>query len=332
MKKKGIVIFVATLVIILVVLGFFLLRKPPEPEKVERLRVGVAANPICALTYIAHQQGFFKRHGLDVTIEGYPAGAYAVDDLLVGKVDVAAAAEFVLALRGFKREDLRGIGTISASDTVEVIVRKDRGIQKPEDLKGKSVGVSKGTVNDFFLSVFLSFNNIRLEEVRTVDLKPDEIVAALSEGKIDAAVNFTLFVDEVKKRMADRVLSWPAQGGRNFYFLLFIKEELVKTRPVAITSFLKGVLEAETFLKKHEKEAQDIMKNILSIDQEALMSTWSRTRFRVSLDQDLLTLMEDEGRWAIKNRVVDAEKIPDYFTLLHVEGLKKIKPEAVGAN
>jgi NitT/TauT family transport system substrate-binding protein len=248
----------------------------------------------------------------------------------VGKVDVAAAAESVLALWGLKRGDLRGIGTISASDTVEVIARKDRGIEKPQDLKGKLVGVPRGTVNDFFLSVFLSFNNVRLGEVRTVDLKPDEIVTALSEGKIDAAVNFTLFVHKIKKRMADKVLSWPAQGGRNFYFLLFIREGLTKTRPRAITGLLKGVLEAETFLKKNEREAQDIMKKALGLDHDALMSTWSKTRFLVRLDQDLLTLMEDEGRWAIENRLVDAEKIPDYATFLHLEGLRKIKPEAVG--
>jgi NitT/TauT family transport system substrate-binding protein len=50
----------------------------------------------------------------------------------------------------------------------------------------------------------------------------------------------------------------------------------------------------------------------------------------VRLDQDLLTLMEDEGRWAIRNKLVDAEKIPDYSTFLHLEELRKIKPEAVG--
>jgi NitT/TauT family transport system substrate-binding protein len=62
------------------------------------------------------------------------------------------------------------------------------------------------------------------------------------------------------------------------------------------------------------------------------MSTWSKTRFRVRLDQDLLTLMEDEGRWAIKNKLVDAQTIPDYSTFLYLEGLRKIKPEAVGVS
>ena len=95
-----------------------------------------------------------------------------------------------------------------------------------------------------------------------------------------------LFQDMIKKSLADRIVSWPAQGGRDFYYLLITREELVKTRPGAIAGLLKGVLEAEAFLKKHEREAQDIMKRMLDVDQEAVMSTWSKTRFRVRLDQD----------------------------------------------
>jgi NitT/TauT family transport system substrate-binding protein len=52
----------------------------------------------------------------------------------------------------------------------------------------------------------------------------------------------------------------------------------------------------------------------------------------VRLDQELLTLMEDEGRWAIRNKLTNAEKIPDYSIFLYLEGLKKIKPEAVGVS
>jgi len=332
MKKKAIVVLVATLVIILVVLFFFLLRKPPAPEKVEKVRIGLLPDSVSALLFIAQQQGLFERYGLDVSFQNHQAGAFAVNDLLADEIDIATATEFVLALQAFKREDLRAIGTISSSETIEVVARRDRGIRKPEDLKGKIVGSSKGTAADFFLRTFLSFNNIHPEEVRTVDVKPAEVLTALSEGKIDGAVSFSPYSGAIRKKLSGKILSWPAQGGRDFYYLLITREDLVKTHPRVITGLLKAVLEAETFLKKHEREAQGIVTSILGIDQEALKTTWSKTRFRVRLDQDLLTLMEDEGRWAIRNKLVDAEKIPDYSTFLHSEGLRKIKPEAVGVN
>ena len=179
---KKIIKPLAMLIILLSVLCFLLLRKPPAPEKVEKVRIGLLPDSVSALLYIARQQGLFERHGLDVEFENYQAGAYAVNDLLANKIDVATAIEFVLVLQGFRREDLRAIGTISSSETVEVVARRDRGIAKPEDLKGKTIGSSKGTATDFFLSTFLSFHNIHPEEVRTVDVKPAEVLTALSEG------------------------------------------------------------------------------------------------------------------------------------------------------
>ena len=67
----------------------------------------------------------------------------------------------------------------------------------------------------------------------------------------------------------------------------------------------------------------------MSVDREVIISTWSKTRFRVRLDQDLLTLMEDEARWAIQNKLVEAEKVPNYLNSFYLEGLEKLRPDAV---
>jgi ABC-type nitrate/sulfonate/bicarbonate transport system substrate-binding protein len=330
MKKRGIVFLAAGAMIVLTVSVFFFITKAPVPEKAEKVRIAIFPDTISALIYIAQEQGFLKRHGLDVSLEDYQTGAFAVNGLIAGKADAATATEFVLAVQGFKRQDLRAIAAISFSDSMEVVARRDRGIKNPEDLRGKVVGVPKTTIAEFFLNTFLSFKGILPGEVRTVDLKPTDLVAALSEGKIDAASCFPPFSDTMKKNLARNAVSWPIQGGQDYHLLLIIRDELIKTRPLAVTGLLKGVIEAEDFLKKDKNGAQRIVDRTLGPDHESVVSTWAKTRFRVRLDQNLLTLMEDEARWAIKNKLVDAEKIPNYFTLLHLEGLEKIRPEAVG--
>jgi ABC-type nitrate/sulfonate/bicarbonate transport system substrate-binding protein len=329
MKRKGIVILVAAVVIVLAVLAVLFLRKSAIPEKTERLRIGVYPDTISALIYIAREQGFLKRHGLDVSLEDFQTGAFAVNGLISDKVDVATASGFVLALQGFKRPDLRAVAAISLTDIVEVVARRDRGIEKPEDLKRKRIGVTKNTIAEFFLSTFLSLNGILPGEVRTVDLKPVDFEKALSEGKIDAAVCFPPW-DTLKRKLAQDGVSWPIQGGQGYHLVVIVKDELIKTRPRAVESLLKAMLNAEDFLRKHEGEAQAIVERTLRLDHESVASTWAKTRFRVSLDQSLLTLMEDEARWAIKNKLVDAEKIPNYYTFLHLEELEKINPGAVG--
>ncbi len=213
MRTKARFLTILLVLILFGVASLFFLKNLRSPEKIEKLRIGAYAGPISALVYVAQQQGFFKRHGLDLTIENYQTGALAVEDLVAGKVDVATAAEFVLALQGFKRQDLRTIGTVSASDNCEVIARRDRGIGKPDDLRGKRVGVSKGTGSEFFLNVFLSFNGIRPTQIVEVPLKPAEMVAALSEGRIDAASWVPPFTDEMNKKLAHNAISWSTQGG-----------------------------------------------------------------------------------------------------------------------
>ena len=291
MRKKGIAALTAGIIIILALALFFLLKNPPLPEKTEKLRIAIYPDTVSALIYIAQEKGFFKRHGLDVSFEDYQTGVSAVNGLMAGKADAATATEFVLAIQGFKREDLRVIAAISFSDSMEVVARRDRGIKNPEDLKGKIVGVPKTTIAEFFLNTFLSLRSILPEEVRTVDLKPTDLVAALSEGKIDAASCFPPFSDTMKKNLAGNAISWPIQGGQDYHLVLIIRDELIKTRPLAVTGLLKGAIEAEDFLKKHENEAQRIVERTLGLGHESVVSTWAKTRFRVRLDQSLLTLL-----------------------------------------
>ena len=42
----------------------------------------------------------FKRHGLDLALNNYQVGAYAVNDLVEGKVDVAGARSLCWPSRG----------------------------------------------------------------------------------------------------------------------------------------------------------------------------------------------------------------------------------------
>jgi NitT/TauT family transport system substrate-binding protein len=330
MKKRGVIALAVGFAVVLTVLASILLKKHFRPEKSEHLRVGILPDSYNALLYVAREKGMFKRHGLDVSLENFQAGAYAVDSLLSGKIDAATASEFVLALRAFREPNLRAIATLCTSSSLEVLARRDRGIENPQDLRGKRVGVSRGTNAMFFLDTFLSLNGIHSTEIRMIDLKPADIGLALIDGRIDAAVNHLSYTGEVKRRSGGNVISWSAQGGQDTYILLMTRDEVIRARPRAITSLLRGAMEAEAFLKSHEKEAHNVVRAAMNLAPDTVTATWSKTRFRVRLDQDILTLMEDEGRWAIRNKLVEGKGIPNYFTFLHLESLKMIKPEAVG--
>ena len=77
-----------------------------------------------------------------------------------GKLDFAATSEFALVREGFRRNDLRP-SLQSPSPTISVSSRRrDRDIESPADLKGKTIGVLRGTTCEFFLATFLAFSGI----------------------------------------------------------------------------------------------------------------------------------------------------------------------------
>jgi len=69
-----------------------------------------------------------------------------------------------------------------------VLVRPGSGIEKLEDLKGKKVTVSRGTVIELALNTLLAQARLRPQDIQLFDLKAADQVTALSSGDVDAVV------------------------------------------------------------------------------------------------------------------------------------------------
>jgi len=66
------------------------------------------------------------------------------------------------------------------------------------------------------------------------------------------------------------------------------------------------------------------------VDVAFAQAAWSRNQFSLSLDQSLITAMEDEARWMIKNKLTSKKQgVPDFMNYIYIDGLKAVKPEAV---
>jgi NitT/TauT family transport system substrate-binding protein len=314
---------------VIAILGVLLLMGRPAKEALaEPLRLGVVPTLDCALVYLADTQGFFKKQGLDPVIKVYEAGPLAVNDLVAGNVDIATAAEIVFVLQSFRHPDIRMPAAIGAGSTVEFIVRKDRGIARPQDLKGKRIAVVRGSSGEFFLYNYLLFNRVPTGSIQVVYMTPSEMVNAVADGKIDAALSWPPFTTRMEKQLGAKGARWPAQSGQDYYFVLLGKRDFLKKQPKTIERFLAALSDAEGFVVKYPSRAQVLLRERLGIDSTSFLETWSRTRFQVQLTQDLLVLMEREAKWAIRNKLVEKKEMPNYLDFFYFEALEKVKPEA----
>jgi NitT/TauT family transport system substrate-binding protein len=302
---------------------------PVAEALAEQLRVGVTPSIHSALIHLADAQGFFRKQGVDVAIKAYQSGHLAISDLAADKIDIAAASEIAFVLQSFKYRDLRIVTTIWSGADNELIVRKDRGITGPQDMKGRRIAVTRGSSAEFFFYNYLIFNSIPAGSVQLVDTIPSQMVKTIVDGTVDAAISWPPYTNDMAKQLGTNYLRWPAQSGQNYYFTVFGKEGFVRKQSKMMEQFLAALSDAEAFTLKHPGQAQAILLGRLKLDRENLLLTWPLTRFELQLSQDLLVLMEREAKWAIRSKTVDKKEMPNYLDFFYFNALKKVKPEAV---
>ena len=296
---------------------------------VEEITLAVYTGSDSALVYIAQEQGFFADNGVNVTFKEYEAGKLAADALIAGDADISTSSDFVFVSNVLEMDDLRLLGTVSQSDLIELVARKDRGISTLADIKGKKIGVTRKSAGEFSLGTFLTFNGLSTDDVEVVDLTPSGIVEAISKGEIDAGFTWNPNVYLMKQALGDNAVSWSAQSGQPFYFVLIAKEEFTTERPVAVERFLKALVQAEAFLNTHNEEAKEFIGQTFSYDQPYLDTIWPNHEFIVALPQAMLGVLEDQARWRIENGLTDATEVPNFLDFLYVDGLEVAKPAAV---
>ena len=106
-------------------------------------------------------------------------------------------------------------------------------------------------------------------------------------------------------------------------------QDFVQRSPQTIARFLRALIQAEDFLAKHPAQAQNIIAAAIKVDQELVRQVWDAFSYQVSLSQNLLITLEDETRWAMKNKLTDQTVMPNYLSYIYVDGLKSVKPGAV---
>jgi NitT/TauT family transport system substrate-binding protein len=309
--------------------ALLLVTAPGKGASAQPLRVGATPNVHSALIYLAESEGFFKKQSIDVVVKEYELGPDAVGDLLSGHLDFATAAEFVFVLQSFQKPDIKMLSTICLVSNHDIVVRKDRGIAEPQDLKGKRIAIARGTSAEFFLYNYLIFNRIPAESVQVVHQTPLETVKAIADGTIDAAISWAPYPAEMMKQLGANGVRWPAQSGQHSYMALYARDRLLKKQPKVAERFLAALVEAESFLAANPDKASTIVRRRLKADLDSFLEAWSRSSVKIQLTQDLLVLMEREAKWAIRKNIVEKKEMPNYLDLLYLDALDKMKPEAV---
>jgi len=327
--KKSTIFAIFVLVLAIVGILFIGYQKGNFSGTVEEITLGAPALETNALVYVAEDQGYFKKNGLNVTFKKYDSGGAAVPGLMKNETDLALASEFVVVNTIFKKGEVRTLGSIDKFENMFVIARKDQGIHKITDLRNRTIGVPEGTIADFYLGRYLNLHNMKLADVTFINIRPDHSVEALSAGEVDAVVTWHPYLDRISDRYADQLVVWPIQSSQLTYWNAVSRTDWVDSHQDAINRFLLSIAQAAEFATNRPHETQKIVQNELNYTDGYMKAVWPDHQFALSLDQSLVLAMEDEGRWMIDNNLTSEKTIPDFRGYIYTRGLEEVKPESL---
>ncbi len=303
-------------------------KKPAGPA--EKVTIGVASQVLSAPVIIAIEKGYFKDEGLEVTVKEYDFGKLCLDGMFASEVDLATVAQMPVVLNSFKREDFSVVATfIYNYDDSKIVIRKDRGINSGADLKGKTIGTPFGTSAHFFSDVYLDYSNIRRGDAKVVNFPAKDLPAALKDGTVDAISVFEPYAHETTKLLQDSASRLPKIEIFREAFNLAAMKDFLKKHPEVVEKVLRAIDRAVSFTKQNRAETIIILSRKLQVDEEFLEKAWDDYVLGLSLDQTLVLTLEDQARWAIKNKLTDKTKIPNYLDFIYPNGLRAVNPKAV---
>lgn len=302
--------------------------KPAGPP--EKITIAYTNNLNPVLVHIAFAKGYFKEEGLEATPQLHAFGKPALQSMLEGNADIATAADTPIMFAVMDGRKIAILAVIETADRSDgIVARRDRGIAEPSDLKGKTIGVTRGTTSDFFAETFLIVHGIDRKQVTVTDLKPEQMAAALATGKVDAAATWHPVLAQLQKGLGTNGLTFYGEAFYTGAFCVAAGQDFVKRHPEAVKKVLRALIRAEAFLKQHPEEARRLVAGFINAEKALLDEIWDIYNYRVTLDQAFLVNLEEQTRWAVKNRLTQRRDMPNYLDFIDVDGLRAVKPEAV---
>lgn len=249
-------------------------------------------NPDHAAIFVAKDQGFFAREGLQINIIAPSNPDDGPKLVAAGHADLAVGYQPQLVVQAAKGLPLIRIASLINQPLNCLIVKKNGSIHQLADLKGKRIAYTSHVEGTLMLSALLEKAHLTIQDVQTINVQYDLMQALLSD-RVDAVINVMRNVEPLQMQFAHQpVKIFPIElAGIPTYDELIIITNKNKLTDPRLTKFLVALNKAtEYLLSNPEKSWQLFAKNHPAINNALNHQIWQTTlpyiaRHPVSFDK-----------------------------------------------
>lgn len=159
--------------------------------------------------------------------------------------------------------DLRVVLVFDVSAGADAVMARPA-IRRPEDLKGKRIGVEDSAMGVVMFDAVLTAASLGVDQVLKVPITADRSVDLFRAGKLDAVVTFEPWVSELQELGAVRLFDSNAIPDR-IMDVLAVRADMLATRPQAVRALVQAHFKALEFYQRQPAEAGALMAPRLQV-------------------------------------------------------------------
>jgi NitT/TauT family transport system substrate-binding protein len=251
------------IILVLIIVSLFLVGCTPAEEATktsgEVMKVAKYYWPGNFWIEIADEKGFFEEAGLNVELVDTNIDYEAsLQDMVDGKMDTNDFALFGLMNFVTNGADLAAVLSADISSGADAIVAKQE-IEHIADLRGKTIGVDKGSYLEYILDVALGKNGLTSEDVVKKDISAEEAAEEFIAGNVDAIVTWEPIVTEAIEKGNGRKLFDTSQIPGISPSAFAFHKSFIDSHPNDVQAFVNVWHRTTEFMKEEPGEAFGII-------------------------------------------------------------------------
>ena len=255
-----------------------------QPVKVRAVYPSVDLQYLPA--FVAQSKGIFKEEGLDVELIVMPGGRVGVQALVSG--DIHFILQMGVALPAiWQGAELKILAQMTSMPLFSLLVRPE--IQKPEDLRGKKIGVSVGATTFALVHEYLNLNGINPDKgVEYVNIPGSRgKIAALEMGLISAAPLAPPGDLKAIQAGAKRLVFFGDLMPEVSFTGLIATSRYVKEAPKTVERMVRAIVRATYLTRDDSAAALDAMQRYLKMPADEARESYRlvRTSFNPLLNE-----------------------------------------------
>jgi NitT/TauT family transport system substrate-binding protein len=249
-----------------------------SPLHAQTKRIAVAYSAISATQtsfYMAKEGGYFEKNGLFVDPVYVASGTKVAQAVIAGEFPVALAGGIIVNAN-LAGGDIAFIGGVVNVPSFYVIVHPS--IKKPEDLKGKAIGITRyGSSTDFSVRYLIKKWGMEPDkDIKILQMGGQpEILAGLQAGAIQGGILSSPGDYKAKKAGYQLLIDFKKVGLDYPTVSLISARSFIKKDPQTVRRFLMAYSEATERLYRDKEFAMKVLgKYTRTEDREALESAY----------------------------------------------------------